>query len=264
MSNIKKVINEFLDKYDYKNNKDVLAIILYGSYSKNTFTKDSDIDILIIKNDNDKSIYRGLIYINNYKIEWFEKPIFDLYESAKNDFINFNKASLSILVQAKIIYKKGDEYDKLKNFVEKLYSNKFTPLKNDEILEMIAIINNRMEALKKMYDEKNPYFNHLFYLTLEKIRKFYHRINQIPEIQTSKVYSIYTDEQKRKNYNIDIIPNEAFLKIFFKVINSRLSLKRKYKLINKLYEYTKKDLNFNEENFKIKIKSRNLTNKKYF
>lgn len=48
-----------------------------------------------------------------------------------------------------------------------------------------------MQKLENLSNENSPYFNHLYHLTLEKIRKAYHRIIGIPKIPTSKVHKIY-------------------------------------------------------------------------
>lgn len=60
-----------------------------------------------------------------------------------------------------------------------------------------SIIDNKMQKLENLSNENSPYFNHLYHLTLEKIRKVYHRIIGIPKIPTSKVHKIYTDEPYR-------------------------------------------------------------------
>ena len=64
--NTTDIIYKFLDEQDYLNRKDILGIIFYGSSNYNTDTKDSDLDLLIITNDENK--YKGVTYIDDKKI----------------------------------------------------------------------------------------------------------------------------------------------------------------------------------------------------
>lgn len=51
---ISKIVKEIKEKYE------PIKIILYGSYSYGTQTQDSDIDILVIKNTNERPIDRWI------------------------------------------------------------------------------------------------------------------------------------------------------------------------------------------------------------
>lgn len=265
MKKFEITIEKFLEKYNFKNQEDVLGILLYGSYAVGNYNKRSDLDILVIRNnDNPETLYRGLIKINGYYIEWFEKPIADLYENANNDYKYYNNASVSVIVDGKILYQKNEEVDKLKSYIKDLFSKDFIPIEDNIAIELIAILNNRMKSLKKMYKENNPFFNNLYFLTLDKIRKLYHKLNQIPEIQTSKIYKIYTDQASRDIYNIKEVPGKKFMNLYFKAIKPGLTNKEQFDLISKIYSYTKKDLNLNDREFRIIIKSKNLNNRRYF
>ena len=68
------IIYKFLDEQDYLNRKEILGIIFYGSSNYKTDTKDSDIDLLIITNDENN--YKGVTYVDNKKIEYFEKNVY--------------------------------------------------------------------------------------------------------------------------------------------------------------------------------------------
>lgn len=76
-NNIKRVINDFI-----KNVKEVLGnrlkkVILYGSYARGDYNKDSDIDILFLTDLNEKEIeeYRDKISDIAFTIE-LEKEIY--------------------------------------------------------------------------------------------------------------------------------------------------------------------------------------------
>lgn len=76
-NNIKRVINDFI-----KNVKEILGnrlkkVILYGSYARGDYNKDSDIDILFLTDLNEKEIeeYRDKISDIAFTIE-LEKEIY--------------------------------------------------------------------------------------------------------------------------------------------------------------------------------------------
>ena len=53
----KNFFNEFImPEISKLKSKDIISIILYGSYAKNTFNLNSDIDLLVIMNNKDKKL----------------------------------------------------------------------------------------------------------------------------------------------------------------------------------------------------------------
>ena len=106
----------------------------------------------------------------------------------------------------------------LQQYTLNKFSNPLPPLDEEDAKEMVSIINNRMEKLEKAANEKSPYFYHLYHVTLKKIREFYHRLNGMPKVQTSKVYGVYTDEAYRKSFYKDNIPEEEFVKMYLDAI----------------------------------------------
>ena len=104
----------------------------------------------------------------------------------------------------------------------------------------------------------NINFYHLYHLTIEKIRKFYHKLNGLPEVPTSKVFRVYTDEDYRKSFYKDDIPEEEFIIMYLDVISDNdLDMKNKLKKVQDLYNYAKRDVFLEEDSYRILIKSRN-------
>lgn len=54
-----------------ENNNRVLGILFYGSRNQRDFNSYSDIDLLIVTDDTKN--YKGVTFIDNIKIEYFEK-----------------------------------------------------------------------------------------------------------------------------------------------------------------------------------------------
>ena len=256
---IEDKILSFVTDMGYLNNEHVLGILFYGSYLTGLNTKNSDIDLhIIFDNEDPNHLIRGNKIVDGTRIEYFEKPLEDIYQTVDEDYINQNNATLTIFGTSKIIYAKDNQLKELQEYVVNKFSNPLPPLSNDEAKEQVSIINNRMEKLEKYAETDYPHFEHLYHLTIEKIRRFYHRLTGIPWIETSKGFKLYTDERYRKAFCIDKIPDEIFIEMYFEAIsNKNLSIIQKYNLLNKMYEFTKRNVNL-ENDYRIPIKSKNI------
>lgn len=259
MIDVLLIIQKFIANMKYLENEHFLGMFFYGSFLTGYNNKNSDIDLHVIFDDSDfKHLIRGTQYVDGIRIEYFEKPISDLYLSIDNDYQNQKNALFSIIGTSKIIFDKTGDLKKLQEYAFKTFSNPLPALEVEEAREYVSILNNRVEKLRKAFEDDGPYFFHLYHLTLEKIRKFYHRLNGMPEVQTSKVFRIYTDENYRKSFYKENIPELEFVSLYLDAI-SDVSLDKEEKLskINRLFEYSKRNVELNEEEYRILIKSRN-------
>ena len=256
---IEDKIFKFITDMNYLNNEHVLGILFYGSYLTGLNTENSDIDLhIIFDNEDPNHLIRGNKIVDGTRVEYFEKPLDDIYQTVNDDYINQNNAAFLIFGTSKIIYAKDSRIKQLQEYVVNKFSNPLPPLSDDEAKEQVSIINNRMEKLEKYAETNYPHFEHLYHLTIEKIRRFYHRLMGIPWIETSKGFKLYTDERYRKAFCIDKIPEYTFIDMYFEAItNNNLNNVQKYNLLNKMYEYTKRDVIL-ENDYRIPIKSRNI------
>ena len=256
---IDEKILAFINEMGYLNNEHVLGVLFYGSYLTGVNTANSDIDLhIILDNEEPNHLIRGNKIIDGTRIEYFEKPIEDIYQTIKEDYNSQNNASLSIFGKSKIIYAKDEQLSQLQTYAINKFSTPLPPLSDDEAKEQVSIINNRMEKLEKCAINDDPYFEHLYHLTIDKIRRFYHNLMGMPRIETSKGFRLYTDEHYRKAFSINKIPEQLFIDMYFEAITNRnLSKIQKYQLISKIYEFTKRSVYLNTEEHRILIKSRN-------
>ena len=218
-------------------------------------------EVTLYTDDEDsKHLIRGTKYIDGIRIEYFEKPISDLYLSIDNDYLNQNNALLSIIGTSRIIFDKNGELKKLQEYALNKFSKPLPALEKEDAREYVSILNNRMEKLNKAFEDDNPYFFHLYHLTLEKIRKFYHRLNGLPEVQTSKVFRVYTDENYRKSFYKENIPEPEFIDLYLDAIaDTSLNKTNMINKANQLYAYARRNVALEDEEYRILIKSRNKT-----
>lgn len=257
MENFLDIINKFILKMGYTNNSHFLGIYFYGSSLTGFNNKDSDIDLHVIFDNSDfKHIFRGVCYIDGIRIEYFEKCISDVYLSVKNDIKECNWSWYSMIGKSYIVCDKNDELKKLQEYTLDVYKN-INGIDEEDIYEKISIINNRMSKLKKCLEEDSPNFFSLFYITVEKIRRFYHSIHGFPKINTSKIYRIYKDDEYRKSYFPNEFVSDEFKKIYLSIIESSIMNKEiLFDKLVKLYNYVLDGRKLDNE-FRIHIKSRN-------
>ena len=105
-------MNEFIA--DYKENPDVEAILLVGSYAVGNNNNYSDIDIFIILNDQSKYRKRGNKLVGNYLIEYFVNRKQDVYKYL-DDGVKNHKGSIKNMIQNEIaLYDKNNIIKELK------------------------------------------------------------------------------------------------------------------------------------------------------
>ena len=259
MKKVEQAIVDFIDSMGYLKDPNVLGIVFYGSYLTGYNNNKSDVDLHIIK-ANTKELIRGVKVVNGFKFEYFEKPLTDLYLSAENEFNNQNNALVSIIGHGKIIYDKNGIVGALQNYINEKYSAPLSPITDDEAKEMVCILDNRMIRLEKLKDFNDDEFDNLYYLNIEKIRKFYHRLLGCPEVPVEKASRIYNDVEYRKHFGKEVIPEPEFVEIYMRAIKIKGSKEDKMATICELFEYSKRNINLDPNNYRILIRSRNDPN----
>lgn len=250
----------FIQEMGYLNNEHVLGILFYGSFLTGFNNSQSDIDLHIIFDDsNPDHLIRGNKIIGGTRIEYFEKPIRDVYLTILEDYQTQNNASLTIFGKSYVVYAKDNEIENLQNYVLKKFQDDLPPLSLNEAMEQVSIINNRMEKLEQYARDNYPFFEHLYHLTIDKIRRFYHSLMGIPRIEVSKGFRLYKDPIYRKSFCIDKLPEQEFLDIYFRSISdTKLSATEKFDLLNRMYQFVKRNIYLSNEEYRIPIKSRNV------
>ncbi len=256
---VHEIIQEFIKKNKYLQDEHVLGILFYGSYKYGLNNKNSDIDLHIIYDDSKpKHLIRGNTFINGTRIEYFEKTIDEIYNEVEDGYANQDNATESIIGKSEIIYEKDNSMQNLQAYVLDKFKNGLPHLTENEAKEQVSIINNRMEKLKKYAEEDSYFFEHLYHLTIEKIRRFYHNLNGMPRIETYKGFKLYKDKKYQEMFSIYHIPDRKFLKMYFELIQSHGESKLViFEKLKEFYDYSKRTVEMDEHNYRIPIKSKN-------
>ncbi len=248
-------ITKFMEEMGYTSNEHFLGAIVYGSSLTGFNTETSDIDLHIIFDNNDPNrIIRGESLVDGKNIEYFEKPIEDVYLMAENEFQNQNNASFSIIGKGEIVYERKGDLTNLQKYVINRFKDKLPHLDIDEAREQISISDNKIQKLENLVKEDGPYFNHFYHIVLEKMRKTHHRINGIPKIPTSKVHRIYTDEAYRKSvYKTN--PTPDFVEDYLNLITQGRDKRQMLESLKSFYNKVKQNIELGDE-YRIPIKSK--------
>ena len=256
---VHEIIQEFIKKNKYLQDEHVLGILFYGSYKYGLNNQNSDIDLHIIYDDsNPKHLIRGNTFINGTRIEYFEKTIDEIYNEVEDGYANQDNATESIIGKSEIIYEKDNSMQDLQAHVLDKFKNGLPHLTENEAKEQVSIINNRMEKLKKYAEEDSYFFEHLYHLTIEKIRRFYHNLNGMPRIETYKGFKLYKDKKYQEMFSIHHIPDREFLEMYFELIQSHGESKVvMFEKLRRFYDYSRRTVELDEHNYRIPIKSKN-------
>lgn len=205
---MEELINKFLIINGYKNNKDVLGVIFYGSRSYHTDNINSDLDLLIITNRNQS--YKGVLYIDGIKVEYFERSIQDIYKMIDNMDVNNDTYLKSIFKNGTIIYSDNGIMEYLKyTLLDKENKNTKRNFNSSSYIDFYDLYKT----------VENPNFKlYCYYNLLELLRKKYHIENGYSKIPMLKSIKLYSDSKYATMYYCAKLPSKEFTSLFTSLI----------------------------------------------
>lgn len=221
----------------YKNNKNIIGIILYGSATNRLNNNPADIDILVIKEKGED--YKGCNYIEKMRVEFFEKTLSSLIDEIDNLDVNLDRTLYSIFKTGVIIVNKNGTIDYLKDLIE----SKDEPLNRRKVIfKRLNTISHLLNIFKENKD--NNLNEYIYYNLLDEIRKYYHERYGFSKISSHKVNRLYTNQEEAKRYCL-FLPQESFRNLYIELINGYNEEK-----FNELLEITMIN-DFNEYDYEL-------------
>jgi len=246
--NYRDTLKKFIDDMGYLDNDEVEGIIFYGSYHTGTNSKFSDIDLMILFNDDsDINQIKGYKTVNGIQVEYFERTISKIYERANSDYMKCEDSLLSIVGFGEVILDRNGKIKDLKDYIIEKYKRPLPKYTKYEAIYQIASLKKCVDACEELRVSNDPYFDNYYFLTIEKIRNFYHKLKGFSNLSQTKIYKLYTDERLREAQHKKI-PEKEFIDIFIKAIDNTKSKEEKIKNVNELFNYSIRgyDINFND------------------
>lgn len=259
-----KLINSFIiymkEKYgiDYLNDPRYIGMMYYGSRLTGNYNKTSDLDLCIICDSASEKEYKGVININGIDVEYIELTEESIYTSINNDYKRKNSFPKSAYSRAYIVFEKNDCVSRLKQYINFLFDKGFELPLNGEILDDLALIDSRISDLKKLDESNDKSFDLMYYTLLDRIKTFFHRMNNISKIEIYKAVRAYRDSAyKETALGIDTPIDEYYIYLFLQCFNSNgLTNEEKLKRLDDLVKYIKASYVLDSDNIEFEIYKR--------
>lgn len=242
-------VNELLSKLGLT---EYIGVIVYGSYVGGRTNSLSDLDVMIIKSDYETQDC-GSLMINGIRVEYFIQDLKRLYQLVRNEINNNDPSHLTKFATCEVLYDKDEKVREFVDYAKKIYSTKIEPSFNDNDKFSIFSINNRVEDLESLINSESFYA--VYYITLEKIRVLYSKINGIIDLPIMKIERIYKDNNFAKKYissSSHTLPNKEFIDLYLQC----LRIDDKENMLDNLkglFSYSFGKLDFDSQNFCLKF-----------
>ncbi len=251
--NYREALNKFIDEMNYLKNKDVEGIVFYGSFHTGTYNEFSDIDLMILFNDDtDANQIKGFKNVNGIQVEYYERTVSKVYERANSDYMKCEDSLLSILGFGEVIFDRNGKVKELIEYVKEKYSRPLPGYTKHEAIYQIASLRKAVISTNELRIQNDPYFENFYYLTVEKIRDFYHKLKGFSNFSQAKVYKMYTNENLQKAQHKKI-PEQEFIDLFMKTIEEGISKEEKVERVNNFFNYAVREYDINYDDLRIDI-----------
>lgn len=243
-----------LDKFleSWRNNREVSAILVCGSYVTGNPTENSDVDIQIILKRGCEWRERGNKIVNGILIEYFANPPERIIGYLEDDQKRRRKIEAHMLVTGRIIFDKEGEAKKLKELARTYLGKKFEKMPKFKIEFAKYHAFDMADNLEEVYKRKTYDFEFVYYNFLKTLLEFYGEFLGYSDISENKVYRFLTDKKDQKKYLINKFPDKKFVGLFLQSIKE----KDRHKMLQrftKLARYVQNKMGgFNIDGWKFK------------
>jgi predicted nucleotidyltransferase len=124
-----KALEQFVERH--KKNKNVVGIFLTGSFVHSKPDKNSDLDVWVVLK-NSKIRERGNTWINGVEVEYFMNPVKQVKVYFKEEAGEGGPHTAHMFANSKILFKRGNELDKLIKEAKKMMNKKRDKMKKIE------------------------------------------------------------------------------------------------------------------------------------
>lgn len=233
----KLALEEFIK--GYKDDLEVEAILLVGSYAVGNQNDKSDIDVYIILNDEAKWRERGNKLVNGYLIEYFINPVHKIREYILDDKRGHGGPMANMLANCQVILDKN-------GIVNELIKEAIVAIQVDEYEKNPM----RYYACWCAFDEYEAaeYHNEMqYYICLKYLIEAYLGNNGYCILPELKFEKFFKNDEYRNRYNIGKFPNNEFNVMVVKCFDEP-----NYENLKVLYDYVMRDGCFDINNFVLR------------
>lgn len=245
-------MEEALDKFieSWKSKKNIIGILLTGSYAVGLQNNYSDIDIRLIFDNTQLKTIKGLTTINNYKFSYLGRSLKGTKRKLNDEFIAKQKFEAYIFNIGKILYDKDKKVEELKDLAKMYVSTpllKKNPIKSEIKAGLYGLFNHKNHIMS--LEENSPFFYYQYFVFFQKALAFYSLYLGYEKFLDIKTEKVLSDSTYRIAYHWDDFPDQKFAEKWLYFISIQNTNKNS---INEIYHYIESKIEkINEENFKI-------------
>jgi predicted nucleotidyltransferase len=230
-------LEEFL--LDFKDQDDVLAAVVCGSYITGNPTKRSDIDVHIILSETSTWRERGNKIIDGYLIEYFMNPPRQIRKYFEEDYRDYRSMSMVQFITGRVIFDKSGITKQLIEEAKVWKDRKYTEL--PAIMKEIKKygIWDSYDNLLDCYEENRPDFNLVYFNAMYTLFNDYCRFQSLEQIPVYQISSYLTDPSYLIKYLKEPFQDKHFAETFLKGITTM----DKREMLNTYKELTERVFN---------------------
>lgn len=220
-------LDKFVEKH--KKNPNVIGIILSGSFIHSEPDKNSDLDLSVVLK---KSQFRerGNTWIEGIEIEYFINPIEQIKYSFETEVGDKAPCTVHMFANSQILYKKGNEIEKLIKEAKKIMKKGVSSMGNMEKELAKYSLDDLQKDLEDTYLKKDRFaFSIIAMKILEKSLSVFTKLKKIQKEKSKRL------REQLKNLEPEF--EKLYSKALFEV-----SLEKKYKALVILIDYIERHL----------------------
>lgn len=203
-----------------KKRKDVIGIIVCGSYITGSPTKQSDIDVHILLSKKTSWRERGNIIIDGVLIEYFANPVAQHYVYATEDYAQRQRHNAHMFITGKLLFDKTGEVKQLIKDMKKMMTKKYAPQTATAIELAKYHLRDMADNLAELDAVKAADFTFVLHNNLSTLLDTYGAFLQFDALPIHKIRRLLVEKSDKKKYHIRDFPDKAFVTLFIKTITT--------------------------------------------
>lgn len=206
---MKKALDKFLK--NWRNNNDVVGILLTGSHAINMNHTNSDIDIRIFLTAGFKTT-KGLTEIDGFKFSYLVRSLNIIESRFKKEFSMNSRFEATTIRMGQIIFEKDGIVSELKKLANYYQENNFT-IRNidDETLKSNIYLLYNYKSYLETLDENSPYFIFTYMSFMKICLNFYSHFLNFEIVSDLKIEKLFTNDLFRDKCSWSKFPDEEFV-----------------------------------------------------
>jgi predicted nucleotidyltransferase len=223
----------------FKKKKNILGILVGGSYVNGNLSKNSDIDLFIVMEDVQWR-EKGIKLFNGVEVEYFLQPYSQILKYFERESESLRRTTISVFSSGKILFDPKNKVKKLVGVAKKLSSKKLPQVPKARVDLIKYFVEDDLKDLSDAVENKdvalaNLIINSLFHDMLEN----YFLLERFPKPKSKYLLSGIKDKEFRgkvttflKSNSIEIRTNSInkLAEYFLKLYGGRLPKEHKFRL----------------------------------